>query len=137
MQKSDHRHRRLLTSRALHLGREQQAAATEQCNELTPLAIEHRGLPPLCAISAADWPLRSVFRTLNLPQGGPQVLGADLKCSESGLALPGHPKDSTPRYGRRLLPFGISVQLVSPCVSKAARSTEAAGPAMSGPPFQG
>jgi hypothetical protein len=32
--------------------------------------------------------------------------------SESGLALPGHPKDSTPRYGRRLLPFGISVQLV-------------------------
>jgi hypothetical protein len=76
-------------------------------------------------------------RTLNLPQGGPQVLGADLKCSESGLALPGHPKDSTPRYGRRLLPFGISVQLVSPCVSNAARSTEAAGPAMFGPPFQG
>src|SRR5262249_43533515 len=61
-EKSDHRHRRLLPSRALHLGREQQAAATEQCNELTPLAVEHRGLPPPCA-SAADWPLRSVFRT--------------------------------------------------------------------------
>src|SRR5262249_4642847 len=46
----DHRHRRLLPSRALHLDREQQTAATEQCNELTPLAVEHRGLPPLCAI---------------------------------------------------------------------------------------
>ena len=66
-----------------------------------------------------------------------QVLGTDLKCSESRLALPVHPKDITLRYGRRLLPFGISVQLVSRCVSNAARSTEAAGPAMSGPPFQG
>src|SRR5262249_44710920 len=34
------------------------------------------GLPPLCAISAADWSVRSVFRTPSLPQGGPQVLGA-------------------------------------------------------------
>jgi hypothetical protein len=42
----------------------------------------------------------------------PQVLGIDLNRSESGLALAGHPKDSTPRYGRRLLPFGISAQLV-------------------------
>src|SRR5262249_17921790 len=32
--------------------------------------------------------------------------------SESGLALPGHPKDSTPRYGRRTLPLGVSVQVV-------------------------
>src|SRR4029450_10377513 len=79
----DHRHRWLLPSRAPHLGREQQTAATEQCNELTPLAVEHRGLPPLCAISAADWPVRSVFRTPSLPQGGLQVLGANLKCSES------------------------------------------------------
>ena len=30
MGKTDHRNRRLLPSRALHLGREQQAAATEQ-----------------------------------------------------------------------------------------------------------
>ena len=35
MEKPDHRHRRLLPSRALHLGREQQVAATEQCNEPT------------------------------------------------------------------------------------------------------
>jgi hypothetical protein len=42
----------------------------------------------------------AVFRTSSLPQGDPQVLGANLKCSESGLALPGHPKNSTPRYGR-------------------------------------
>src|SRR5262249_60701820 len=41
-------HGRLLPPRAPHLGRKQQAAATEQCNELTPLAVEHRGLPPLC-----------------------------------------------------------------------------------------
>src|SRR5262245_49335506 len=82
VKKSDHRHRWLLPSRALHLGREQQAAATEQCNELTPLAVEHRGLPPPCA-SAADWPLRSVFRTPSLPQGGPPVLGPNLNCSES------------------------------------------------------
>jgi hypothetical protein len=123
-------------SRALHLGREQQTAPTDQGNELTPLWVEHGDFLP-SAISAADWPVRSVYRTPSLPQGGPQVLGANLKCSESGLALPGHPKDNTPRYGRRLLPFGISVQLVSPCVSNAARSTEAAGPAMSGPAFQG
>src|SRR5262249_19068800 len=43
-------HCRLLPSRAFHLGREQQTAATEQCNELTPLAVERRGLPPLCTI---------------------------------------------------------------------------------------
>jgi hypothetical protein len=32
---------------------------------------------------AADWPVRSVFRTSSLPQTGLQVLGANLKCSES------------------------------------------------------
>jgi len=46
MEKPHHRHRRLLPSRALHLGREQQAAATEQCNELTPLAAEHPAPAP-------------------------------------------------------------------------------------------
>jgi len=45
--------------------------------------FEHRGLPPLCVISAVDRPVRSVFRTSSLPQGGTQVLGANLKCSES------------------------------------------------------
>jgi len=54
VEKSNHRHRRLLPSRALHLGRKQQAAATEQCDELTPLHVRHGGLPPLRAISAAD-----------------------------------------------------------------------------------
>jgi hypothetical protein len=37
---------------------------------------------------AADWPVRSVFRTVSLPQGGAQVLGANLKCSESKRAGP-------------------------------------------------
>jgi hypothetical protein len=32
--------------------------------------------------------LRSVFRTPSLPQGGPQVFGANLKCSESKRAGP-------------------------------------------------
>src|SRR5262249_3269620 len=32
---------------------------------------------------AADGPVRSVFRSSSLPQVGPQVLGANLKCSES------------------------------------------------------
>src|SRR5215467_8083180 len=39
---------------------------------------------------AADWPVRPVFRRFSLPQGGRQVLGAELKCSESkrgGLPL--------------------------------------------------
>jgi hypothetical protein len=33
-------------------------------------------------------PPRSVYRTLNLPQRGRQVLGADLKCSESRRGVP-------------------------------------------------
>jgi hypothetical protein len=49
---------------------------------------------------AADWPVRSVFRTSSLPQGGPQVLGANLKCSESRLGRR-TPQDSTWRWGRR------------------------------------
>jgi hypothetical protein len=44
---------------------------------------------------AADWPVRSVFRTSSLPQGGPQVLGANLKCSESE-ALGGLPLNMPP-----------------------------------------
>src|SRR5262249_45575502 len=83
----DHRHRRQLPSRALHLDREQQTAATDQCDKLTPLAVEHRGLPPLCVTSAVDRPVRSVFRTSSLPQRGPQVLGANLKCSESSRRI--------------------------------------------------
>src|SRR5258708_38940902 len=69
VEEPDHRHRRLLPSRAPRLGREQQAAATHQCDELTPLNIEHWGLPPRCALSAADW-VCPVFRTLSLLLGG-------------------------------------------------------------------
>jgi hypothetical protein len=54
------------------------------------------------AISAADWPVRSVFRSFSLPQGGRQVLGTDLKCSESAWALPG-PKRIARRRGAAAL----------------------------------
>jgi hypothetical protein len=54
---------------------------------------------------AADWPARSVYRTLNLPQGGPQILGANLNCSESealrGVSLIVPDQHSTGRWGRR------------------------------------
>src|SRR5215471_11028969 len=43
-EKADHRHGRLLPPRALHLHREQQTAAADQANELTPRCVEH-GLP--------------------------------------------------------------------------------------------
>jgi hypothetical protein len=33
--------------------------------------------------ASSAWRRRSVYRTLNLPQRGPQVLGDDLNCSES------------------------------------------------------
>src|SRR5262249_9543305 len=64
--------------------------AAEKRDELATLYVEHRGLPPLCIIAAADWPVRPVFHRFSLPQGGRQVLGAELKCSESmrgGLPL--------------------------------------------------
>src|SRR5262249_14494596 len=57
-------------------------SAAEQRDELAALHVEHGGLPPLCAISPPTGPC-SVFRTCSLPQGGLQVLGANLKCSES------------------------------------------------------
>src|SRR5262249_32313641 len=43
-EKADHRHARLLPPRALHLHREQQTAAADQGNELTPRCVKH-GLP--------------------------------------------------------------------------------------------
>src|SRR5262249_27637421 len=39
--------RRLLPSRALHLGREQQSTASDQSNELTPLHVEHGDVSPM------------------------------------------------------------------------------------------
>src|SRR5262249_40591978 len=38
---------RLLPSRALHLGREQQSTASDQSNELTPLHVEHGDVSPM------------------------------------------------------------------------------------------
>jgi hypothetical protein len=46
-----------------------------QRDELASLHVEHRASSP-------PWRCRSVYRTLNLPQRGRQVLGADLNCSE-------------------------------------------------------
>jgi hypothetical protein len=47
----------------------------------------------------------SVFRSFSLPQGGPQVLGADLKCSESGPIHPTqlrcNPNLGILKYGRK------------------------------------
>jgi hypothetical protein len=37
---------------------------------------------PYALSARGDRTVRSVYRTLNLPQGGRQVLGADLNCSE-------------------------------------------------------
>ena len=64
--------------------------AAEQRDELAPFHVEHGGLPPLRAVSAADWPVRSVFHTSSLPQSGREVLGADLNCSESRRGRSAH-----------------------------------------------
>src|SRR6516164_6547519 len=92
------RHRRLLCPRCQRPPRRR---AAEKRDELPPFHVEHGGLPPLCAISAAGRPVRSVFRHLSLPRRGRQVLGADLKCSESrrGAAgrFPPEPLISAPR----------------------------------------
>ena len=59
---------------------------------------------------------QSVYRTLNLPQKGRQVLGADLNCSESRWGAPGaaHPNDSTPRCAGRPLHCGDLGPSMSP-----------------------
>src|SRR5215471_4585432 len=41
----DHRHRRLLRACTPCVGREQQAAASDQSDEVTPFYVEHGGLP--------------------------------------------------------------------------------------------
>src|SRR5262249_52803931 len=64
VEKPDYRHRRLLRAR-----RERpRGRAAEKSNELAPFHVEHGGLPPRCAISAADWPV------LSLPQFQPAVV---------------------------------------------------------------
>src|SRR5262249_27012286 len=56
---------RLLPPRALHLDREQQTAAADQSNELTPFYVEHGGLPPLCLLA------RRPARSVGLPHAQP------------------------------------------------------------------
>jgi len=50
-QEADHGYRRLLPSCALHLGRKQQAAATEQCGELTTLHVRHGDFLPYALLA--------------------------------------------------------------------------------------
>jgi hypothetical protein len=45
-QEPDYRHRRLSRTRAPHFGREQQTAASDQSNELTPFYVEHGDFLP-------------------------------------------------------------------------------------------
>src|SRR5262245_50472241 len=45
----------------------------------------------------------SVFRSFSLPQGGPQVLGVDLKCPES---VPYHPTQSRCNPNLGILKYG-------------------------------
>ena len=69
---ADYRHRRLLRARAVS----GQAAAPPSSVMNWRRLMPRIGLPPA-------WRRRSVYRTLNLPQRGRQVLGVDLNCSES------------------------------------------------------
>src|SRR6516225_2467698 len=83
VQKLDHRHRRLLPPRAPYLDREQQAAATDQCDELTPLHVRHGDFLPYALSASPTGQCARFSGTISLPQRGRLVLGADLKCSES------------------------------------------------------
>src|SRR5262245_47066284 len=65
---------------------EHRTAATDYRDEVTPLHVQWR-LPPY-ALSPADRPVRTVYLGGSLPQGGRQVLGADLNCSESDSGRP-------------------------------------------------
>src|SRR5262249_48948797 len=87
VEKSDHRHRRLLPPRALHLDSEQQAAAPDQGNELTPFEVEHGHFLPDALSESPTGPC-PVFRSFSLPPRGWQVLGVDLNCSESRRRRP-------------------------------------------------
>src|SRR5262249_39059499 len=63
--------------------------AAEQRDEIATFHVEHGDFLP-DALSALPTGPCPVFRSFSLPQGGRQVLGANLKCSESrrgGLPL--------------------------------------------------
>jgi hypothetical protein len=61
--------------------------ASDQGNELTPCKVEHGDSSPM-PLSEPPTGSCSVFRSFSLPQGGRQVLGANLKCSESSRRRP-------------------------------------------------
>jgi hypothetical protein len=56
--------------------------AAEQGDELAAFYVEHGDFLPYALLEPPTGPC-PVFRTLNLPQDDPQVLGANLKRSES------------------------------------------------------
>src|SRR5215471_20228332 len=93
-----HRHRRLL--RACR-ERPCSCRAAEQGDELAALNAGHGDFLPLPVVSAPPRPTGirrcSVYRALNLPQNGRQVLGPDLNRSESTGALPIPPLPSPKR----------------------------------------
>src|SRR6516165_8628957 len=75
----DHRHRRLL--RACRERPRRRAA--EERDELATLHVEHGGLPPLCAISPPTDPCARFSGASASHLTDRQVLGANLKYSES------------------------------------------------------
>src|SRR5262249_43628720 len=72
--------------------RPRHSRAAEQRYERAPSHVEHRAFSRLGATVR-------VYRTLNLPQRGRQVLGADLNCSDSGPLT--HPFRFRRRDGKR------------------------------------
>ena len=74
----------------------------EQRDQLAPCHEDH-GLPSGTRCTS--------LQHLSLPPKYPQVLGADLNCSESGEALPGPTQNDkhTIRSGRSLLRRGIAI----------------------------
>src|SRR5262245_26354737 len=65
VQEPARRHRRLLPPRAAYLEREQQSAATEQCDELTPLHVRHGDFLPYALLA------RRPTRALGFPAPQP------------------------------------------------------------------
>src|SRR5262245_36096845 len=62
-EKTNHRHCRLLPPSAPYLDREQQAAATNQCDELTPLHVRHGDFLPYALSAPPTGPCARFFGT--------------------------------------------------------------------------
>src|SRR5262249_43532671 len=56
VEEPDHRQRRLLRTRPPDLDRKQQTARTEQCNELTPVWVEHGDFLPYALLAPPTGP---------------------------------------------------------------------------------